>query len=97
MYNYDFTLVLYSGNIILAKHQTNMHCKVELKKRVHYMPFDLKKKDDVSMIVILLEADHCCNIADISDMLPTYLNKLNNLIPNITSILLRERPYKNVI
>ena len=49
------------------------------------------------MIVILLEADQCCNIADLSDMLPTYLNKLNNLIPNITSILLRERPYKNVI
>ena len=40
---------------------------------------------------------NCCNIADISGMLSTYLNKLNNLIPNITSILLRERPYKNVI
>ena len=38
-----------------------------------------------------------CNIVDISYMLSTYLNKLNNLIPNITSILLRERPYKNVI
>ena len=53
------------------------------------MPFDFKKnKDDVSMIVILLEADQCCNIADLSDMLPTYLNKLNNLIPNTTSKLL---------
>ena len=29
-----------------------------------------------------------CNIVDISYMLSTYLNKLNNLIPNTTSKLL---------
>jgi hypothetical protein len=28
----------------------------------------------------------CCNIREISDMLPSYLNKLNILIPNKTSI-----------
>jgi hypothetical protein len=29
---------------------------------------------------------YCCNIREISDMLSTYLNRLNILIPNKTSI-----------
>jgi hypothetical protein len=32
-----------------------------------------------------IDTKYCCNIIEISDMLPSYLNKLNILIPNKTS------------